>query len=749
MRRPRNDNAWGRPPRDRASAVREISGAARTRRSPRCRARTRCRVDVDRRCRDREAVERGVCLAPVFDLAPHDLRVSRLPTLTARRRRSRPTAGSVWHWTIRRRACPSRGSSPCLQSGSWKQPRRPWSLLRRAASRGPRRRPGVFAASADPRRGLESLADRVDHPFLDLVPADRRGTDRARDRVCEARLPRPRRSAHDDEGRRRDLRHVSAGPSTTSRSSSSEKTTVPQFSIASPGSPAAWRRSARIAPPCVTTSTVSPAMRVGDRPRRRRPPARSAPRASRRRGRSRPRASARSPSGKRSATSARVSPDHEPTSISRSAGSSTTGRPRRCADDVRRLARPRRGRSSRPRRCRRRRAGPQARLPVADRVSLSGGSAWPCQRPMRFQSVSPWRARRMSGRGQASRLAPVDLGLAGKVAARHRLEPGDRPRHRDAARRGGRGRRLQRARRRGARRGGRATRTGPGRAHGVVADVTTPDGAAAVVDARRRTFGGLDVVVNNVGGSGARTIDEMDADDLDATSSTGTSSPRSTCHRAALPALRERGGGVDRADRVDLGTRGRGRPELQRREGGRDQPREGDGAATSRRTGSASSASRPARRCFPAGAGSVASVEDPEGMAAFVERELPWGRFGTVDEIADVVDVPRLAARVVGRRHVRRRRRRPVALVLTVGRRCRTKRGPGRRLPWSDGGRRPRIADTFAARVRELEERDAVTRTRSARTRRRGAIAPRSRARSGRRSSAIATGSSTRSRFAG
>ena len=28
-------------------------------------------------------------------------------------------------------------------------------------------------------------------------------------------------------------------------------------------------------------------------------------------------------------------------------------------------------------------------------VSLSGGSAWPCQRPMRFQSVSPWRARRM------------------------------------------------------------------------------------------------------------------------------------------------------------------------------------------------------------------------------------------------------------------------------------------------------------------------------------------------------------------
>ena len=39
------------------------------------------RVDVDRRCRDREAVERGICLPPVLDLVPDDLRVSGLPTL--------------------------------------------------------------------------------------------------------------------------------------------------------------------------------------------------------------------------------------------------------------------------------------------------------------------------------------------------------------------------------------------------------------------------------------------------------------------------------------------------------------------------------------------------------------------------------------------------------------------------------------------------------------------------------------------
>jgi 3-oxoacyl-[acyl-carrier protein] reductase len=30
-------------------------------------------------------------------------------------------------------------------------------------------------------------------------------------------------------------------------------------------------------------------------------------------------------------------------------------------------------------------------------------------------------------------------------------------------------------------------------------------------------------------------------------------------------------------------------------------------------------------------------IEDPEGTSAMVEREIPWGRFGTVDEVADVV----------------------------------------------------------------------------------------------------------------
>ena len=40
---------------------------------------------------------------------------------------------------------------------------------------------------------------------------------------------------------------------------------------------------------------------------------------------------------------------------------------------------------------------------------------------------------------------------------------------------------------------------------------------------------------------------------------------------------------------------------------------------------------------FPGGSWDRRVQTDPDGMAEFVEREIPGGRFGTVDEVADVV----------------------------------------------------------------------------------------------------------------
>jgi 3-oxoacyl-[acyl-carrier protein] reductase len=40
---------------------------------------------------------------------------------------------------------------------------------------------------------------------------------------------------------------------------------------------------------------------------------------------------------------------------------------------------------------------------------------------------------------------------------------------------------------------------------------------------------------------------------------------------------------------------------------------------------------------FPGGSWDERVKKDPEGMADFIRRNLPWGRFGTVEEVASVV----------------------------------------------------------------------------------------------------------------
>ncbi len=40
---------------------------------------------------------------------------------------------------------------------------------------------------------------------------------------------------------------------------------------------------------------------------------------------------------------------------------------------------------------------------------------------------------------------------------------------------------------------------------------------------------------------------------------------------------------------------------------------------------------------FPGGSWDKRCIDDPEGMAKFIENELPIGRFGMVEEVANVV----------------------------------------------------------------------------------------------------------------
>ena len=176
---------------------------------------------------------------------------------------------------------------------------------------------------------------------------------------------------------------------------------------------------------------------------------------------------------------------------------------------------------------------------------------------------------------------------------------------------------------------------GPGRAVAVAADVTSAEGAAAVVATAVEQLGGLDIVVNNVGGSGAKAFDDMDADDLQTVLGKNLF-PALNVSRAALPVLRARGGGVIALIASIWGREGGGGPSYnvaKAAEISLAKAMARDLAADRVRVFSVA----PGSTLFPGGSWERRLRDDPEEMAAFIERELPWGRLGAVDEVADVV----------------------------------------------------------------------------------------------------------------
>lgn len=174
-----------------------------------------------------------------------------------------------------------------------------------------------------------------------------------------------------------------------------------------------------------------------------------------------------------------------------------------------------------------------------------------------------------------------------------------------------------------------------GAATGVVADVTTVEGATTVVTTAVERFGGVDIVVNNVGGSGPRTLAETEGADLSQLLELNVVSGFNVA-KAALPAMRGRGGGV-------IGFVG---SIWGREAGGPLGYNVAKGAEHNLASAMARELAPEGIRVFsvapgcirhPGGSWDRRVVADPEGMAAFVEREIPAGRFGTAEEVADVV----------------------------------------------------------------------------------------------------------------
>lgn len=167
----------------------------------------------------------------------------------------------------------------------------------------------------------------------------------------------------------------------------------------------------------------------------------------------------------------------------------------------------------------------------------------------------------------------------------------------------------------------------------IVADVATADGAAAAVDGARSSLGALDVVIANVGKSFARDAAQLDDADFQKSLDANLWSALRVVQRA-VPHVR-RGGSIVLVSSI-YGREAGGAPGYNVAKAGviaLAKALAHDYAKLGIRVNSVA----PGSILFPGGGWERRLQADPAGIADMVRRELPFGRFGTPEEVAEVV----------------------------------------------------------------------------------------------------------------
>ena len=169
----------------------------------------------------------------------------------------------------------------------------------------------------------------------------------------------------------------------------------------------------------------------------------------------------------------------------------------------------------------------------------------------------------------------------------------------------------------------------------AVADLSAEAGCRTVVDAAAREFGGVDVLVNNIGlARGADLEATTDADWQEAFDQ--TLFPAVRMSRLAVPHIRTRGGGAIVIISSIFG----------RESGGRMTYNAVKAAEISLTKSLAQQLAKDQIRVVSVAPGSIMfeggswwrrQQSDPDGIAKFVKQELPFGRFGTPEEVGAAI----------------------------------------------------------------------------------------------------------------
>lgn len=169
----------------------------------------------------------------------------------------------------------------------------------------------------------------------------------------------------------------------------------------------------------------------------------------------------------------------------------------------------------------------------------------------------------------------------------------------------------------------------------VQADVSREADLRRLVDEAVARWGGVDVLVNNVGlGKGAGLLDTPDAVWQEAFDQ--TLFPAIRASRLVVPHMQQRGGGVILLIASIWGRESGGRMTYNAVKAAEISL----GKALAQQLASANirvNSIAPGSILFEGGSWHQRQQADPEGIATFIARELPFGRFGRADEVGDVV----------------------------------------------------------------------------------------------------------------
>ncbi len=169
----------------------------------------------------------------------------------------------------------------------------------------------------------------------------------------------------------------------------------------------------------------------------------------------------------------------------------------------------------------------------------------------------------------------------------------------------------------------------------VQADVSIEADVQRLVDQTVTRFGGVDVLVNNVGlGKGGGLLDTPD--DVWQQAFDQTLFPAIRTSRLVVPHMQRRGGGVILLIASIWGRESGGRMTYNAVKAAEIS----FGKALAQQLASSNirvNSIAPGSILFAGGSWHQRQQADPEGIAQFVARELPFGRFGRADEVGDVV----------------------------------------------------------------------------------------------------------------